>query len=101
MGMMMGAQMGAGPWGAPAAAPAAAPPAPPPIPAAVQWHVAENGATQGPFDLAGLQALVAQGRLGGATLVWSAGMAGWTPAAEVAALAGLLAAVPPPPPPPA
>lgn len=95
MGMVMGAQMGAGPWGAPAA-----PPAPPPPPPVAQWHVAENGATQGPFDMAGLQALIAQGRLSRATMVWSAGMDGWKPAAEVPALAGILAQVPPPPPPP-
>jgi membrane protease subunit (stomatin/prohibitin family) len=78
---------------------AVAPPsAPPPPPAA--WHVAVHGQTQGPFDGPGLAAAVARGQLTAATLVWSAGLPGWTPAGQVPALAGLFAAPPPPPPPP-
>lgn len=80
-----------------AMAPAAAPPPPPP-PAA--WHVAVNGQTQGPFDTAALAAAVARGQLTAASLVWSAGLPGWTPAGQVPGLAGLFAAPPPPPPPP-
>jgi membrane protease subunit (stomatin/prohibitin family) len=105
-GAMMGAGMAAGlgaamaqqvgPWGAP---PAAAAPPPPP-PAAPQWHIAENGATKGPFDEATLAGLVTSGQLGRATMVWTAGQDGWKPAADTA-LKRLLDSVPPPPPPPA
>ncbi len=56
MGAAMGLQMAQnmGPWGA---APAAAPPPPPP--AARQWHLADNGATKGPFAESDLPAMVA------------------------------------------
>lgn len=74
------------------------PAAPPPPPAA--WHLAVNGQTQGPFDAAQLASAVASGQLGPATLVWSAGLADWTPASQVRELAGLFRAAPPPPPPP-
>lgn len=97
MGAAMGAAMGlAGPWGGRTAAPA-----PPPVPndPAVEWHLAESGQSQGPFGTDALPGLVAQGRLTRATLVWSAGMAGWKAAGEVPALAALMARVPPPPPP--
>ena len=94
LGAAMGAAMGAaGPWGGRPAAPP-----PPPVPAA-EWHVAEAGQSHGPYDMAGLQGLVAAGRLTRATPVWSAGMAGWQAAGDVPALAGLLARMPPPPPP--
>lgn len=98
MGMAMGQGMAgqgmAGPWGA---APAAAPAAPPP-PAAKQWHLAENGATKGPFAEADLPTMVQSGALSRATQVWTAGMEGWKPAAETE-LARLFTMVPPPPPP--
>lgn len=98
MGMAMAQNMG--PWGAPPAqgAAAAAPPPPPPPPAGTQWHLAENGATKGPYSEADLAGLVASGALTRATMVWSAGMEGWKPAAETA-LARLFAHMPPPPPP--
>ncbi|WGV16369.1 SPFH domain-containing protein [Fuscovulum ytuae] len=95
MGMAMAQNMG--PWGAPAPA-AAAPPPPPPPPAARQWHIAENGATKGPFSEADLAAMVANGSLTRATQVWAAGMEGWKPAAETD-LARIFTQVPPPPPP--
>jgi membrane protease subunit (stomatin/prohibitin family) len=71
---------------------------PPPPPGA--WHVAQGGRTLGPFDAAALAAAVARGELTAATLVWTAGMGGWTAASQVPALAQLFAAPPPPPPPP-
>jgi membrane protease subunit (stomatin/prohibitin family) len=99
LGMAMAQQMGqAMAPSAPAAAGASAPPPPPPLP--IAWHVASNGQTQGPFDAAQPAGAVAAGQLGPATLVWSAGLAGWTPAAQVRELAGLFRATPPPPPPP-
>jgi hypothetical protein len=73
--------------------------APPPPPAAAAFHVTMNGQTQGPYAP---EQLVAGG-LTPETLVWCAGMPGWTPAGQVPALAALFrrAAPPPPPPPPA
>jgi membrane protease subunit (stomatin/prohibitin family) len=65
--------------------PAAAPP-PPPQPA---WHVAESGATRGPFTMAEMVEAVRDGRLHQSSLVWTGGMAGWEPAGRVSALAGL------------
>jgi membrane protease subunit (stomatin/prohibitin family) len=96
----MGANMaqGVGPWGAvPGAAPAA-PPAPPPAPAAAKtWHVAENGATKGPFSAAELVAMVGAGSLTRGSQVWTAGQDGWK-TADQTELAALFAQVPPPPP---
>ena len=94
MGMNMAAQ--AGPWGA--AAPAAAPPPPPAPPSARAWHVAENGATKGPFFDADLAAMAASGGITRASQVWTAGQDGWKPAGDTD-LARLFAMVPPPPPP--
>ena len=102
-GMGMGLAGGTGPW-APAAPPPAPPvsaappppPPPPPPPAARVWHLAEAGATSGPFGEADLRAMAASGRLTGAAMVWTPGQDGWKPAAETE-LAGLFAVVPPPP----
>jgi membrane protease subunit (stomatin/prohibitin family) len=101
MGAAMGAGMGfgmgqAGPWGQ---APAAAPAAPPPPPAGRSWHLAVNGATQGPFTEAQLAQMAAAGQLTTDSQVWTAGQSGWMPAGQTD-LARLLAQVPPPPPPP-
>jgi membrane protease subunit (stomatin/prohibitin family) len=99
MGAAMGAGMGAGmgmgmaqnmgPWGA-------APPPPPP--AGKVWHVAENGATKGPFTEADLAGMAASGALNAGTMVWTSGQDGWKTAAQTD-LARLLAQMPPPPPP--
>ncbi|GAB3242205.1 SPFH domain-containing protein [Chitinimonas naiadis] len=77
-------------------APAAAAPVPPPIPGAVSFHVAVNGQQTGPFDLAALQAQLADGSFGRDALVWKAGMAAWGKAGEQPELAALFANVPPP-----
>ncbi len=101
LGAAIGMQMGnpGGPWGAaPAAAPAAAPPPPPPPPAGKVWHIAANGATQGPYSEADLAAMAGSGALTRASMVWSAGQDGWKAAAETD-LNRLFAMVPPPPPP--
>lgn len=109
MGMAMAGQManalqGAmAPGGQPAAAAAAAPP---PLPGHVVFHVdMGNGQSGGPFSLQQVQAGIANGQVGPATLVWSQGMAAWAPANTVPALQPLFAAPPPmpgaaPPPPP-
>jgi membrane protease subunit (stomatin/prohibitin family) len=97
MGMGMGAAMAqnAGPWGAAPAAPPAPPPAPPPAAGARAWHLAENGATLGPFGEAELARMVAEGRLSRASMVWTAGQDGWKMAADTD-LVRLLDSLPPP-----
>lgn len=70
-------------------------PAPPPVPAAPQYHVAVNGAQQGPFTVEVLSQMVG-GALTPDSLVWSAGMEAWTRAGDVPALKSLFAPVPPP-----
>ncbi|PIE08702.1 MAG: antifreeze protein [Rhodobacterales bacterium] len=110
LGMAQGFGGQAGPWGAmpasqpggqpaPAPAPQAAPMAPPPPPVEKVWHIAENGATQGPFSRASIGQKVASGAVTRDTLVWTAGQDGWQKAGEVADLATLFTILPPPPPP--
>ncbi|WP_298434138.1 SPFH domain-containing protein [uncultured Jannaschia sp.] len=95
MGMGMAQQMAnPGPWGA---APAAAPPPPPPVEHV--WHIAENGATKGPFSKARLGRMVADGEVTRETLVWTQGQDGWMTAEDVTELAQLFTVMPPPPPP--
>jgi membrane protease subunit (stomatin/prohibitin family) len=86
MGMGMAQNMG--PWGANAAPP-------PPPPGGTMWHVADNGATKGPFSETDL---ATNGMLTANTQVWTAGQDGWKPASQTT-LARLLAQMPPPPPP--
>ncbi|MQQ07731.1 DUF4339 domain-containing protein [Epibacterium sp. SM1979] len=121
MGMAMAQQMGnqfgagaagpaSGPWGArpaPAAAHPQAPvasghaaPPPPPPPVEHVWHIAENGATTGPYSKARMGRMAQDGTLTRATLVWTPGQDGWKAAGDVAELAQLFTILPPPPPPP-
>ena len=104
MGAAMGAGMGAGmgmnmaqnmgPWGSTGAA------APPPPPTAGRvWHLAENGATKGPFSDAELAAMISNGAVGRDSQVWTAGQDGGKAAAETD-LAKVFAMTPPPPPKP-
>ncbi len=92
---MMGGMSGmAGPGGAqgpapgggvpsPVPPPPVAPPPPPPVPT---WHLAENGEAIGPFTQPQLGEAVTSGRMRPDTLVWRAGMPGWTQAGELAEL---------------
>jgi len=80
--------------GAHPSAPAAS--TPPPLPQSPAYYLGIGGQQQGPFDRAAMQAQIATGQLTSETLVWSQGMASWTPAGQVADLAQLFAAVPPP-----
>jgi membrane protease subunit (stomatin/prohibitin family) len=93
-GGLAGAGVGLG-MGLAVAAPVlgAAAGAPPPPPPAL-WHVALGGRAVGPLGQDALARAVAEGRVTRDTLVWSAGMPGWLPAGQVAALAPLLG--PPP-----
>lgn len=88
---MLRNQAGVGAGGSPVLAP------PPPLPGAQPWHVALNGAAQGPFLPAQLQQAIAAGQVTRETLVWTAGMAEWQPAGQVPALAGSFVAPPPMP----
>ncbi|MEJ6395169.1 SPFH domain-containing protein [Gymnodinialimonas sp. 2305UL16-5] len=74
--------------------------APPPPPVEHVWHVAENGATKGPFSKADLGRMVSDGSLSRDTMVWTAGQDGWLKAGDVTELAQLFTVMPPPPPPP-
>ncbi|MGB0843248.1 MAG: SPFH domain-containing protein [Alphaproteobacteria bacterium] len=72
--------------------------APPPLPGAntVTYHVAINGEQAGPYSVAQLADYAKQGRIDTQTLVWTAGMANWSEAGSVSALASLFATMPPP-----
>jgi membrane protease subunit (stomatin/prohibitin family) len=96
VGLGMGMAM-AGPMFSGHASGGPAPQSPPPPPPA-SWHVAENGQTLGPFTTEALAQAAAQGRFRPDTLVWTAGMAGWTPASQLPQLAGVFQPAPPPPP---
>lgn len=97
-------QMGGAPMaGAPqagAAMPGMAPvaaPVPPPIPQ-VNWHIALNGQSQGPYTTEQLMQGAQLGQVAASTLVWTAGLDGWKPAGQVPQLAAAFQQVPPPPP---
>ncbi|MCP9481179.1 SPFH domain-containing protein [Shimia sp. CNT1-13L.2] len=104
MGMAMAQQMAnTGPWGAAPATAAPAPQAaqaapPPPPPVEHVWHIAENGATKGPFSKAALGRMATAGEITRETYVWTAGQDGWKHAEDVAELAQLFTILPPPPP---
>ncbi len=95
MANQMGAAMGQGMLGG-QGQPQAAPPPPPPA----AFHIAVNGQTTGPFDLGALSAQAQAGTFTRETMVWRAGMAGWTAAGQVPELAAAFGPPPPPPPPP-
>ncbi len=74
--------------------------APPPLPTAVKFFAAIGGAQAGPFDLNQLRQQLQAGAMNKDTLVWHAGMPGWTAAGAVGELASLFSELPPPLPPP-
>jgi hypothetical protein len=73
--------------------------APPPLPV-VQYSVAANGQTTGPFGMQSLAQMAQGGQLTPQSQVWKQGMAGWAAAETVQELAQLFASASPPPPPP-
>ena len=77
-------------------APQPAPAAPPPLPAAHPYFIAVNNEQAGPFSMDELQRQAQAGQLTRSTMVWTQGMAKWTPAGEVAELNTLFANLPPP-----
>ena len=72
---------------------------PPPLPAQTQYYVGIDGNRNGPYDLSTLQSQINAGRITRDTLVWKAGMANWSKAADVSELGGLFTNEPPPLPP--
>lgn len=92
MGMAMAGQMAQTMQGSMGGAPAPAAAAPPPLPS---YHVALNGEQAGPFNMEQMQAGLASGNMKPTDLVWTDGMAGWTAATEVPALATLFSSPPP------
>ncbi len=70
--------------------------APPPLPQGAQYFAAVDGQQAGPFDAAALKEQIRTGRVQKDTLVWAEGMAEWTAAGQVDAVAKLFGAVPPP-----
>ena len=76
-----------------------APSMPPPPPSAT-WHIADSGQTQGPFTTEQIVEGIGGGRVTAASMVWTAGMASWSPAGQVPQFADRFGAAPPPPPPP-
>lgn len=63
---------------------------PPPVPT-VAYHVAVNGQAAGPFDMATLGQMAANGTLTKDSLVWKQGMPEWTAASNVADIASVFA----------
>ena len=71
-----------------------------PPPVGAMYNVAVNGASTGPYSVAQLQQMAASGQFNAQSLVWTAGMSEWVPAASVPELASMFqGAVPPVPPP--
>lgn len=103
IGAGLGAGLGAamagarGPWGAVPGQ--QAPQTPPPLHPETVWHIAVDGAAQGPYGRAKLGRLANEGQFSRETLVWTPGQDGWKPAEDVAELAQLFTIAPPPPPP--
>ena len=92
----MADQMGAP--GQPAAQQAAPAAGPPPLPGQKMFHVDHGGNPGGPYNMAQMQQGIQGGQVTGQTLVWSQGMAAWSPAQTVPELQALFAAPPPMPP---
>ena len=65
--------------------------------AALLFHVARAGQTQGPFSPAQIAEAIARGEITASTMVWTAGMTGWAPAGQVPQLAAQFGPPPPPP----
>jgi membrane protease subunit (stomatin/prohibitin family) len=86
MSQPQGGQQGAASGGA----------APPPLPQGPKFFAAIDGQQAGPFDAAAMKQHIAGGKVTKETLVWAEGMANWTAAGEVDAVAKLFGSVPPP-----
>lgn len=78
--------------------PMARPPAaePPPVPTDRRYFVAVNGHQTGPFSRADVEHQIREGQLLRDSLVWTEGLADWTPAGQVPELLPVFSMVPPP-----
>ncbi|MDR2068437.1 MAG: SPFH domain-containing protein, partial [Spirochaetaceae bacterium] len=74
-------------------------PGAPPPPPVIQYSVAVNGQTTGPFTMEQLAGMTQSGQLTPQSQVWKAGMAAWAAAGTVQELAPLFLNQTPPPPP--
>ncbi len=61
------------------------------------FHVDHGGQPGGPYNMAQMQAGIANGQVVGTTLVWAQGMANWAPAQTVPELQAMFATPPPMP----
>ncbi len=71
--------------------------APPPIPTG-SYHVAVNGQTTGPFDMAALSQMALTGQFTAESLVWKPGMVAWAKAGTIDEVNSLFLSTPPAPP---
>lgn len=94
-GMMNGALGGINQQFSPKMAGAAVPP-PPPV---IQYNVAVNGKSTGPYTVQVLSQMAASGQFSKNSMVWKTGMTSWQPAGEIQELATLFAQNVPPVPP--
>lgn len=60
-----------------------------------KWYIGNNGRQEGPYSDEQLRALIASGKVGGDTLVWSTGMENWTKAEAIPGLIGSAQRPPP------
>ncbi len=76
-------------------------PPPPGAAPAVSFHISVNGQQYGPYDMAAMQQMAANGQVTPSTYVWRPGMAQWIAASQCPELTPLFAppGAPPPPPP--
>jgi len=69
----------------------------PPPPPVVQYNVAVNGQSTGPYTFDQLRQMAAQGQFTPQSLIWKQGMSGWTAAGTMAELLPIFAQSTPPP----
>ena len=79
----------------------AAPAAVPPPPVEKMYNVAVNGTAVGPYSVQQLHQMAMSGQFNAESLVWTAGMANWMAAGQVAELQSLFVNTSVPPIPPA
>jgi membrane protease subunit (stomatin/prohibitin family) len=69
---------------------------PPPLPAAIEYFVAVNGKSEGPYSLSQLSGMVTSQGINSSNMVWKKGMAAWSAASTVPELLSIFDSIPPP-----
>ena len=69
---------------------------PPPIPKAQTYHLAIDGASQGPLTLEQIKSMISSKEISRETLAWREGMSGWESMSSIQELEKLFGATPPP-----